>query len=99
MHIVGGDHACIALLRKREQTLVDRRQLGNVVALQLQEKPVPAKHIQVPIQSFRSFIFAGIQKCARNFTRHAGRGGDQTFGMACQVFMVDPGGVVESFQL
>ena len=99
VHVVGGDELRRVALGQFQQPAVDRRQLGHLVRLQLEEEPLRAKDLEVPVHQALGMFGAAAGQGARDLAREAARGDDQAFAVCCQKVVIDARPVVEAFEL
>ena len=97
--VIRGDQARVVALGQVDQGAVDRFQLRDVMALQLQEEALAAEDVKIPVQPAPGGVCAFIDDGARHFGRHAARRGNQPFGMRRQELVVDARVVIEAIQL
>ncbi len=99
VHVVGGDEARRVALGQIHQAAVDRRQLADLMRLQLKEEALRAEDLEVPVHQPLGVFRAPIRQGARDFAGQAAGGDDQAVAVSRQEIMIDARAIVETFQL
>ncbi len=99
MRIVRRDELRTEFVTEFEEDFVDLHKLRHVVILQLEEEVIRAEDVVIPRQAFARLVDIAFVNQLRNLARHTGGRADQPFRMGGEIFMIDAGMIVKTFQL
>ena len=97
--IVGGDKFQIVAVAKVHQPLVGLGQALDIMRLKLDEEPVPAKDIQIPLKFLLGPLQVIVMERAGDLAGETAGCDDQAFAVFGEEVVINPGTIVEAFEL